>query len=180
MESTTCPICLEFIDTADASNFLSVPGCQHKMHVACALECAHHGTRCPVCRHEFIQENAAPEPDAENNILFRFEQELQERAASYRVYQMRRSRLIRRRNSLKKLRDRLRDANRSYAEADRILDKEWTKAVKTAWMTDPKVCEAKLKRKRCQDRRNRYDRQLRNRLEPMIGAEPSMQAPVYI
>ena len=121
MERTACPICLEFIDTTDAGNFLSVPGCQHKMHVACALECAHHGTRCPVCRHEFIQENVAPDPDAENNILFRFEQELQERAAAYRVYQMHRSRLIRRHNSLKKLRDRLRDANRSYAQADRVF-----------------------------------------------------------
>ena len=114
----------------------------------------------------------APRP--QEDIFSHFEEELNERLASYRLYRARRGRVIRRRDSLKKIRDRLRDANRAYASADKNLDRAWSRTVRHIWNTDDNINALKKERQRCQRKRSRYERQLRNRLESLIGEEPVM------
>lgn len=165
MAEDVCPVCLDPLTESDT---LRLPGCEHVIHVSCALSCAQYDSRCPICRSVTV----APRP--QEDIFSHFEEELNERLASYRLYRARRGRVIRRRDSLKRIRDRLRDANRAYASADKNLDRAWSKTVRHIWNTDDNINALKKERQRCQRKRSRYERQLRNRLESLIGEEPVM------
>ena len=55
-----CPVCL---DTLDSGPTLAIPGCNHELHVACALTNAQYDSRCPICRCE--PPGVAPRNDAE-------------------------------------------------------------------------------------------------------------------
>ena len=161
-DSDSCPICL---DSLDAEESLNMPNCGHIVHVRCALESVQYDARCPLCRCETV----TPRRD---DFFARFEADLQERVAIHRRYQTNRSRVIRRHNSLRKIRDRIREAERAYNDADRELDKQWTNALKVIWTEDEMIKALKIQRTRCQRRLSRYKLQLRRRLEPMIGEEP--------
>lgn len=160
-----CPICLEPLDDPE-NDSLKMPVCRHRVHVRCALESAQYDARCPLCRNDCIT------PRRDDSILHRFEADLQHRLAWHRTYQSRRSRVIRRHNSLKKLRDRVKEASRAYTTADRELDQEWSNLLRTLWMSDEVINTLKTERTRCQRRLSRYKLQLRRRLEEMIGEEP--------
>lgn len=163
-DDDVCPICLDPLKDTD---ILNMPVCGHKVHVRCALESAQYDSRCPMCRNDCI----TPRRD---DFLHRFEADLQERLAVHRTYRTRRARAIRRHQSLKKLRDRLKDANRAYARADRDLDREWSKVLRVLWQSDEVINTLKTERTRCQRRLGRYKLQLRRRLEPLIGDEPDV------
>lgn len=160
-----CPVCLDMLADSDT---LKLPGCEHVIHVSCALSCAQYDSRCPICR------NVTVTPRPQDDIFTHFEEELTERLTSYRLYRARRGRVIRRRESLKKIKNRLREANREYTFADKQLDREWSKVVRQIWNTNETIKVLKKERQRCQRKRNRYDRQLRERLESLIGEEPVM------
>lgn len=160
-----CPVCLEAL--ADQPT-LQLPGCLHAVHVACALQSAQYDTRCPICRNQCVA------PRERDDVYAHIGRELQERIAAHRLYQSRRNRLIRRRESLRRLRERLRHANRAYVAADKELDKVWSQALREVWTTHPAIMALRKVRESCLRRRSRYDRELRRRLADVLGDPPEI------
>ena len=80
-----CPVCLDMLADSDT---LKLPGCEHVIHVSCALSCAQYDSRCPICR------NVTVTPRPQDDIFTHFEEELNERLTSYRLYRARRGRVI--------------------------------------------------------------------------------------
>lgn len=147
-----------------------MPDCKHRLHVRCALSAIHYSRRCPVCRND-----AVVPPTVESSgldIFTQFELELAEHEASVRRYQSRRSRMIRGRNSLKKLRERLQQEKRLFGLSERELDRTWTAMQRQLWATDPKIQGLKLQRRKHQRRVLDMTRRLRRRLDPAIGLPP--------
>ena len=164
-----CPVCLEPLSTSQ-NDVMNLPNCGHAIHVTCALINVRYDSRCPVCRTFTIEQPPRPNEDA----YIRFENELNERLVAYRLYRSRRSRAIRRCKNLRDIQVRLKEAQRAYAMIDRQLDREWSKIVRELWKTDKHISALKKERQLCLRRRSRYERQLRERLEPLIGDEPDM------
>lgn len=167
-DDNLCPICLD--DMTDETQTLLMPDCQHRLHVRCALSAMHYDGRCPICRNDtVVLPRTVP---MGNDIFTQFEMELAEREAIHRRYQNRRSRIIRRRNSLKKLRDQLKTEKQLFCLAEKELDRTWTMMQRDMWTTNPKLLTLKLQRRKHQRRVCDLKRRLRGRLDPMIGPPP--------
>ena len=165
-DNDVCPICLDCIMEGES---LVMPGCKHKLHVQCALDAVQYDGRCPVCRNTVVQTRRTPmAPD----IFTQFEQELAERERMVRRYQNRRSRLIRSRNSLKKMREKLKIERRSCHAAERDLERAWNLMQRQLWMTNNEIHALKMRRRKHQRRVSDLSRRLRQRLDPVIGPPP--------
>lgn len=107
-----------------------------------------------------------------SDIFTQFEQELAEREGTMRRYQNRRSRLIRARDSLKKMREKLNVERRSCHAAERDLERAWNLMQRRLWMTNDEIRALKLRRRKHQRRVTDLSRRLRQRLDPVIGPPP--------
>lgn len=160
-----CPVCL---DSFEDSNVLSMPICGHRVHVSCALNAAQYDTRCPICRTKDPSISSRSDDD-----IFTHIQEITNRhAASLRRYQQRRTRAIRQRDSLKRIRDRLTAERRSFEQVDRELEREWISLQKRQWVSDAKIADIKMRRKKLRRRVTDLNRRLEHRLQLIIGDEP--------
>lgn len=163
-----CPICLEHM--ADDEEVLKMPDCKHRLHVRCALSAVHYDRRCPVCRHDTLSQLVvSSEPD----MVTQFELQLAQHEAFLRAYQRRRSRCIRRRDSLKKLEDRFKNERRCFQQAEKDLDRAWAALQRHLWASDAHIQSLKTIRRRHQRRVGDLSRRLRERLDPVIGPPPS-------
>ena len=162
-----CPICLDPL--TDDTHTMAMPDCKHILHVRCALSAMHYDHRCPVCRHDVVIPHAAPfVPD----VFTQFELELAQREMSIRRYQNRKSRLIRRRKSLQKLRDILKHEKRLLTASEKELERTWSVLQRQMWAANADIQGLKLRRRKHQRRVVDLRRRLRGRLDPIIGVPP--------
>lgn len=169
-DSDLCPVCL---DPVDAENHLAMPGCGHRVHVVCALSAAQYDPRCPVCRcrdARIVQR--ASEEDHAVDIFRNIEAFAARQNQAVRSYNRRRSRAIQRRESLRRMRDKLKMERRSFCETERELERTWNSMQRHMWTTDATIVAIKARRARAQRRITALDRRLSTRLEPMIGVPP--------
>ena len=166
-DDNLCPICLDPL--TDDVDTLHMPECRHHLHVRCALSAIHYDGRCPVCRHDVVVPRPVP---LTTDIFTQFELELAQREATIRRYQNRKSRLIRRQKSLQKLRDQLKQEQRSFVLSEKDLERKWNIMQRQMWSTNAEIKQLKLRRRKHQRRVVDLTRRLRARLDPIIGLPP--------
>jgi peptidoglycan hydrolase CwlO-like protein len=105
-------------------------------------------------------------------MFTQFELELAQRETSIRRYQNRKSRLIRRQKSLQKLRNQLKQEQRSFVLSEKELERKWNVLQRQMWSTDAEIKQLKLRRRRHHRRVVDLTRRLRGRLDPIIGLPP--------
>jgi hypothetical protein len=151
---------------------LNMPGCNHKVHVSCALTAAQYDVRCPVCRtqHESIEVRGEPDRQLFNQI----EDYAVRQEENVRRYKRRRATAIRTNKSLKKLNDNLRIAQRLFTQSDIDLDRVWVRQQRYMWANDVTIQMMKKKRRLYQQRVASNRRRLNARLEPLIGDIPEL------
>ena len=82
-----------------------------------------------------------------------------------RRYQRRRADVIRRHDSLKRIRDRLNEERRVFAEVEHQLERKWIALQRNVWQSDATIAEIRQRRKRMQRRVSDLNRRLNARLE---------------
>ena len=164
-----CPICLESLSVSE--NTLSMPVCGHTVHVSCALNAAQYDTRCPVCRAK--DPSIVERSDDGAHIFVHFEELAARHNVSMRRYQRRRADVIRRHDSLKRMRDRLNAERRLFAEVEHQLERQWIALQRNVWQSDATIAEIRQRRKRMQRRVSDLNRRLNARLRSIIGDEPT-------
>jgi len=174
VENALCPICLDAIDADDC---IAMPVCGHRVHTVCALNAAQYDVRCPVCRYKDERVLVRPTNDDMASEMFRNLEALVERqTTAARAYSRRKSQVIQRCDSLRRIRDQLKIEQRCFLEADRQLDRKWADCQRTMWMTDANIVAIKAQRTRFRRRMTALNRRLALRLEPLIGLPPDAQA----
>jgi DNA repair exonuclease SbcCD ATPase subunit len=150
---------------------MCIPVCKHRLHVHCALRACQYDLRCPVCRtiDPSLQNK---ESDTEYDLLTQLQQIAEEQQHVVRQYRRRRSALIRKRESLRKMRDRQTQTTRSLVRKTTELEQEWLKRQKLLWMNDPCIQRIKQERRRCQRRARAAERKLNLRVHAVIGVPP--------
>lgn len=163
-----CPICLA--DMPDDAATLRMPVCGHLIHTTCALSAAQYDVRCPVCRTR--DPSIETKTDRETRIFSQLEEYATRQDELVRTYKRRRAQVIRRHDSLKRLRDRARDEKRSFALIDIELDREWVRLQRDAWINNETIKDIKNRRRRQQRRLSDINRRLNQRLYPLLGTPP--------
>ena len=177
MDDDVCPICLDpFTDDCPP---LQMPVCCHQVHVRCALSAAQYDVRCPICRtrdptiidkHEEETHRAFPPTVAATTLeladLYQQHERMQRR------YRQRRCATIRRHESLKRLRDRLKVENRMFTSKEKELERTWNRFQRHQWMHNEDIKKIKSERNRMQRRVHDMQKRLDRRIEDLIGEEP--------
>lgn len=183
-----CPVCLEVLK--DDTSTMYMPGCNHRIHVACAMAYARRGdTRCPICRHESVEDDVAEEEDAANEgqnelsnatdlLLEELEDRLQERVAEVRRHAARRARIIRKDPKLYHMRNNIRIANTEIRQLEKDMLKYWSHTIRTLWKTDAVVQQFQRDRRRQQQRIYRLNRSMNSKLETIMGESPELSITV--
>ena len=163
-----CAVCHE---TFSHKEWIALPGCGHRFHVACALCFAQHDVRCPTCRS--IPEGVIAKTDSQP--LRR--EDLQE---GWRDIQRRwRNRCARRRRFLNKhphLADkdrRMRAARDEVFEHYEAAAEAYESKCRQVWRTDPDVRGHIASANRARRRERRLERQLKAELEA-LGADETI------
>ena len=166
--SDDCPICLGCMD--DPLTTLRMPVCGHLIHTSCALSAAQYDVRCPMCRT--IDPEIDSRRDRESRIFSQIEEYATHQEELARNYKLRRAAVIRRHESLKKLRSRARQEKKAFSDVNLELDRTWMQLQRRGWNEDPSIQEIKRRRRRQQRRVSNVNRSLHNRLRHLIGTPP--------
>lgn len=162
--SAVCPICFDSIQDEE---ILAMPKCGHKMHITCALTAAQYDSRCPICR--FRDERIIPRRDEEVNIFEQYQEMAAAQEARMRRFRRRRSAAISKDESLRKLRDRIKQVQRQFIESEKNLQRIWVAQQRQLWRENPQIHELKRIRRNYQRRLAFYERKLNGRLEILLG-----------
>lgn len=170
-----CPVCLETMSDDDA-RVCKLPGCEHRVHVACMLAAAQYDVRCPLCRQcdaSIARRSTAEEAPAQS-LDAELHQMVREHERRRRLYSARRARAIRGEERAVLLRDRLVATRRELNEHDRVLSRAWLALQRTAWREDQTINELKRQRALALRRFNRLNTQLDAWVADRIGPMPRM------
>lgn len=170
-----CAICLE--NTIDEKNSAAVPGCGHRFHVACLLNCAQYDVRCPTCRG--VGEGVLPKTSpstavvSTSSVVVRFGDDGSEYLQRvWRRYTARRRRVLRQRPDLAERMQQLRSIrshmNEVYTETQKLYDRR----CREVWSHDPEVTFQRQTLQRMRRRERRLERILETQLEGLLGPEP--------
>lgn len=147
-----------------------MPVCKHRVHVKCALSAAQYDLRCPVCRTR--DPALESKQERETRIFSQLQEYAVQREATVQRYQRRRAAVVRTHDSLKKLRDRIKNETRQFMKIERELEKAWFKLQRHAWMHDSTIKDIKNQRRKQQRRVSALTRRMNARLVPYIGEMP--------
>lgn len=163
-----CPICLAPLSHPE--QVMHMPVCGHCIHTTCALSAAQYDVRCPVCRTR--DPSIESKTDRETRIFSQLEEYASRQEQLVRSYKKRRAAAIRRRASLKKMRNRFRDEKKKFADLNTELDRAWIRIQRDRWSNDETLKEIKLRRRRQQRRMYLANKRLNARLHPLVGSPP--------
>jgi len=167
-EEDLCCVCMDPL--GDAQSVARMPGCTHRLHVTCLINCAQYDARCPVCRTvgEGIVPKPVTTPPASVTLVF----DVDEMEREWRRYTARRRRVLRQRPALgdkvRKLRGLRVDVTRAFAETQRVYDRK----CRAAWRDDPEVRAARTHMDRLRRRERRLEHDVDAELEDVLGPEP--------
>ena len=172
MEGDDCAVCCEPL----SSGTLCLPGCDHRLHVACALTLAQYDSRCPVCRAlptgvkarsplQLLEVDGTYEPDDDDEEAE--EADAQRRAR--RRYAAQRARTLRRRPELADLDMRLRQVRGSLSQECARAEDALNAACRAAWREDTNVLAHRRSVALLRRRERRLARRLYDALAQHIG-----------
>ena len=167
MDHECCAVCQD--ELAEPSTTLSLPGCGHRFHTVCALNNAQYDARCPVCRgvgEGVVLREPAPNTVVLNlqNIEFADSEPDSEHEESLRVWtrwRARRARAIRRRPSLRRKSEALKQVRTEVRQAVNTLQRTYDARCKEVWKGDPDV----LSQRKVMTRLRRKELRLQNLIE---------------
>ena len=168
-EESVCAVCLDAL-TRPATT-ATLPGCGHKLHVTCLINCAQYDARCPVCRGvgDGVVLREAPVITITQSDL---DAQYQEYTLEWRRYAARRRRVLRQRPWLAERLAQLKEVRvqmeRSFAQAQRVYDAR----CRDVWRSDPEVTAHRAVVARLRRRERRLDRTVGAELESLLGPEP--------
>lgn len=175
-----CAVCMDDLASRPTAQ---MPGCSHRLHVICMINCAQYDARCPVCRSVGEGVILRPPPvqvsAAATTVHIDFddlEEDLREAqeamARQWRRYTARRRRVLRQRpylsDRIAKLKQLREDMTHEYDAANRAYDRR----CRDAWRTDPEVKQHRDALARLRRRERRLEQQLEAELEELLGPEP--------
>ena len=139
-----------------------MPGPAHgKRHTqTTGVRTRHTRLLCPQLRstiHAAQYAESSPAPRPQEDIFSHFEEEPKRTAGIVSSIPGEKGTGHKTQRFFEKIRDRLRDANRAYASADKNLDRAWSRTVRHIWNTDDNINALKKERQRCQRKRSRYE-----------------------
>lgn len=169
-EQDECPVCLEGLH--DPLRCLRMPICGHTIHVSCALSAAQYDVRCPLCRTKDPLIDSRQ--DEERRMFSEMEEDALREEELARRYKRRRSAVIRRHNSLKKLRDRMREEKKAFSSINNELERTWMQLQRRCWNEDVALQLIKQNRRKHQRRYSSSNRRMQNRLKALIGSPPDI------
>jgi hypothetical protein len=150
-----------------------MPGCAHRLHVTCLINCAQYDARCPVCRT--VGEGVVRKPEEAPAIAgatFVLNLDVDAMQREWRRYTARRRRVLRQRPALhdkvQRLRDLRAEVTRAFAETQRVYDRK----CREAWRDDPEVRAARAHMDRLRRRERRLEHAVDAELEALLGPEP--------
>lgn len=161
-----CAVCLESCDAGVAA----FPGCEHRFHTLCLLNCAQYDVRCPVCRH--VPEGVVAPG---NTLLLHLEEARDAHRDAFREwrrYTERRRRLLRQHPALKAAFDELKQLRATFAREARRVERSYDRRCRLAWRTDPDIVAARRDLARMRRRERTLVRFLTGALEASLGPEP--------
>ena len=173
MGDEVCAVCMESLVDAPCA---PMPGCGHRLHVACLINNAQYDVRCPVCRRtgEGI---VARQRDTIVHIEWtdlhtEIEHAQQTAMAEWRRYTARRRRVLRQRPHLAERVAKLRELRaamvREYEASQRVYDER----CRHIWREDPEVRHHRRALTLLRRRERRLDQMLERELETLLGPEP--------
>ena len=177
MSSICCPVCLGEIGDVHDERVMRMPVCGHLIHTACALSAAQYDTRCPMCRsHDpsIVVREDGSRGDVNAAFFVHVESIVSEEDERFRRYQRQRSSAIRRSESLKRLRDRIRAEVRVFRVHERELSQTWYQMQRDAWKNDTTLQALKDKRRKQQRRVTDLNRRLERRVLAYIGGDRAL------
>jgi len=163
----TCPVCLEELDDDDdEKHVLKMPGCNHKLHVRCALDASQYDVRCCVCRRvpEGVVTRAA-QPAAESPP-----RELQILHTVWQRYLARRRRLINRTPSAREASQQLRPLRAEMTRVQREASRVYSERCREFWKHDAEVLELRKQLQRLRRKELRLERVIAAALEELNHA----------
>lgn len=167
MDKDVCPVCLDPC-TSDAT---TVPGCGHRLHVACLINCAQYDARCPVCRGvgDGVVLREIPVLTITQSDL---NAQYQDAVREWRRYAARRRRVLRQRpwlaERVAQLKEVRSDMERAFTQAQRAYDAR----CRDVWRADPDVVAHRAVVARLRRRERRLERAISTELEGLLGPEP--------
>ena len=170
-EEDLCCVCMEALGTNDVA---PMPGCAHRLHVACLINCAQYDARCPVCRT--VGEGVVPKAETTTTAVgttYVLNLDLQEVQREWRRYTDRRRRVLRQRPALgdkvRRLRELRTQVNRAYEATQRVHDRK----CRQVWREDHEVRAARVEMERLRRRERRLEHIVDAELEELLGPEPA-------
>lgn len=153
-----CAICLDELEEES----VSLPGCGHRFHTACILNCVRHDTRCPVCR-------AVPEgvfsATTSTDVRPTFDQiRLDLRRFTERVRRARR-----RDPELNAMYNNLLTLRRDLCAKRTELQKEFDARCRSIWRTDPVITKLRKEAASIRRRELRVERTLSDGISQAVG-----------
>lgn len=164
----TCPVCLEELD--DDKDVLTVPGCNHRLHVRCALDASQYDVRCCVCRRvpEGVVTRATQPGAAEAATAAESPpRDLQILHTVWQRYLARRRRLINRTPSARQASQELRPLRAEMTRVQREASRVYSERCREIWKHDAEVLRLRKQLQRLRRKELRLERVIAAALEEL-------------
>lgn len=162
-----CVICL---DDLNSENYSKIPGCGHSVHTSCLINAAQYDARCPMCRQTPENVNIRKE----DNVFIMSMEEIQENyQRQVRSYNNKKYRVFNKHKELKVMYNKMKEIEKTIKQQDDNIEKLWNKKVNEMWKYDDDLQVLKKQNGLEKRKYNRINNKLKDRLENLIGEEPT-------
>lgn len=190
MEGELCVVCLETLN--DDKTVTAMPGCGHRLHTVCMLNCAQYSIRCPTCRATpaevtprvletttltllWNEGSFSTEFNPQINPQINEEEDVYASARrEWRRYCVRRRRLLSQRPKLSQRVTMLKTLRQTIDAEYKLTQRIYDQRCRQVWSSDTSVLAHRAQIRRLRRRELRLERQVDAELESVIGPEPDL------